>query len=165
MNLTPKQQQIAVIAGVEIGFGIIEGLVIPNVLHRKKGEAWKIPSAKDAIETITTLTITGIISGYLADLMMEYYKIADTDKRRPYFIAGTAIGVNVIESIIVPNIVGKKLDKSYKFELPSGKVFAGSMLVLSLTAIAGGYTADTIIANLRKTQGGDTLASKQLAEN
>lgn len=145
-----NKRDIAVIAGVEITFGLIEGILIPNVINRKPGAPWVIPSKKEIIETAVTLTITGFLSGLVAQWAIEKYELPANDPRRPYFIAGAAIAINVAEAILVPNIVGKKFDSNYKFELPKFKVFAGTMFVLTLTAVLGGYASNTAIAALNK---------------
>jgi hypothetical protein len=154
MNLNLNKRDVLIITGVEVVFGLIEGIVIPNVLSKEKG--WVIPDKKQILESAVTLTITGFLSGLAAEWAINKYELSATDPRRPYFIAGAAVAINVAEAILLPNIVGKKFDKDYKFELPKFRIFAGTMLVLTLTALAGGYTANTIIAAANANSGSST---------
>jgi len=68
-----------------------------------------------------------------------------------FIIAATAIGVNVFESMLVPNFVEQKLDRNWKFTMPSARTFGQTMLILGVTAFAGGMIA-TAAMNYIDTQ-------------
>jgi len=137
----------SVVAAVEVGFGIIEGIVLPNIFERAKGEGFKVPPKSKIIKTGGTLLVTGILSGLAAEWALNKYKIED--KYRVITIAGVSIAINALEAIIVPNVAGETgLLATGKVEIPTQKAFWSMMGVLSLTALIGGYTSDKIIAGI-----------------
>lgn len=152
------KKEIAVIAAVEIAFGLIEGIAIPNIVERKKGEKFFVPDAKTIGKTAAALTVTGIISGMLADQVIKRMRLEPGPKRTTA-IAASAIAVNVVEALVVPNFVNQKLDKNFKFKVPKAAIFFGSFMVLTVTAFAGGMIADAIISYLEDKE------RKQLAES
>ena len=139
-------KEVIVIAAVEIGFGFVEGLLLPNILDGKPWDQWRIPNKKVIAETAITLLITGLASGLIANKLLQKFDGPGNESRRVPIIAGTAIGINVLEALLVPNVVGKKFDADYNLELPTFRAFASSMSVLVVTAVAGGYLSDNIIA-------------------
>jgi len=152
------KKEIAVVAAVEIAFGLIEGIAIPNIVERKKGEKIFIPPAKTIGKTAAALTVTGLISGIIADQVIKKMNLEPGPKRTTA-IAVSAIAVNVVEAIVVPNFVNQKVDKNFKFKLPKAAVFFGSFMVLSVTAFAGGMIADASISYLEEKE------RKNLAES
>jgi len=67
-----RTKRIMVVAGVEIAFGIAEGVVVPNFVMQKIGPGWKfkLPARDVFFRTMGILLVTGIISGYIADHVM-----------------------------------------------------------------------------------------------
>jgi ABC-type enterochelin transport system permease subunit len=151
------KKEVAVIAAVEIAFGLIEGIAIPNIVERKKGEKFKLPPPKTIVKTAAALTVTGLISGMVADAVIKKMKLEPGPKRTTA-IAVSAIAVNVVEAIVVPNFVNQKLDKNFKFQIPKAAVFFGSFMVLSVTAFAGGIISDSIISYMEKNDKNKNLA-------
>ncbi len=147
-----KATIIGVVAGVEIAFGVIEGIVMPNIFERKKGDPFFVPGKMDIAKIGGTLLITGIISGVIADWVLEKFKI--TDQNRAKAIAGVAIGLNVVETVITFN-VNKKWDKNFKPSLPKMHEFAPAFAFLVVTSLIGGYASDSVIAALSPSEGGD----------
>jgi len=145
------KKEIAIIAGVEIAFGLIEGIAIPNIVERKKGEKFFIPDARTIGKTAAALTVTGLISGIIADQVIKKMQLEPGPKRTTA-IAVSAIAVNIIEAIVVPNFVNQKIDKNFKFKLPKASVFFGSFMLLTATAFAGGMIADASITYLENKE-------------
>lgn len=139
------KKEVLIITGVEIGFGLLEGIIMPNIASAK-GTPFMLPPKEEILKTMGTLTVTGFASGFLADMVMEKWEITE-GRKRTLTIAGVSIAVNVIEAIIVPNVI-KKWDSNWKFETPPLNKFAGGMAFLTLTALMGGFVSDKAIAAL-----------------
>lgn len=153
---TKKLTIIGVVAGVEISFGIIEGIVMPNLFERKKGDPYFLPGKSDIAKIGGTLLVTGIISGYVSEYVLDKWKVADENRAK--VITGVAIAINLVETVLTYNI-NKKLDKNFKITLPSMKQFAPAFGFLVLTSFIGGYASDNIIASLVPASSGGSLAS------
>ncbi len=149
---------IGVVAGVEIAFGVIEGIVMPNLFDRKKGEPFFIPSSKEIVKIGGTLLATGIVSGVVCDYVLEKWKVKDENRAKA--ITAVAIGLNVVETILTYNI--NKKDKSIGF--PKVAEFAPAFVFLCLTSIVGGYASDNLISGLLPAEinGGDAMTQEQL---
>lgn len=155
------KKEVAVIAAVEVTFGLIEGIAIPNIVERKKGEKFFLPDAKTIGKTAAALTVTGVISGMIADQVIKQMKLQPGPKRTTA-IALSAIAVNVVEALVVPNFVNQKIDKNFKFKLPKAAVFFGSFIVLTVTAFAGGLVADASITYLEDREREQLLSQQQV---
>ncbi len=69
-------------------------------------------------------------------------------KRNVLIIGGVAVGINIIEALIVPNVVEQKFGKDWKFKFPTARVFASSLAILIVTSMIGGYISDRVIAKI-----------------
>lgn len=144
MKLSNKALITLVVAGTEVAFGLIEGLALPNIFERKKGDPFFIPGKKQILETTGTLLVTGILSGLAAEYVLTKYKVSE--KNRVWVIAIVSILINMAEAVIVPNISGKEgLLKSGKVYIPGMRIFVSSLAFLSLTAVLGGFVSDRIL--------------------
>lgn len=67
------KKEVLVIAGIEIAFGIIEGILVPNFVEQKLGKGWKfkLPPRDTILKTAIVLFITGTLSGMLADFVIQ----------------------------------------------------------------------------------------------
>ena len=135
------------VAAVEVGFGIIEGIVLPNIMNRKKGDKFFLPSKSVVAKSGLTLLTTGVISGFLSEWVLRNYKVPD--KYRVLTIAAVSIAINMVEPLLVDNIAGEHgLLKTGKLRLPTLKEWLGGFGFLTLTALMGGYASDRIIAGI-----------------
>lgn len=135
------------VSGVEIGFGLLEGIIMPNIFERKKGDPFFVPGKKQVLSTAGTLLTTGILSGIASEYAITKYNISD--KNRVWAIAIISIIINCGEAVLVPNISGKEgWLQSGKVYIPSAKIFMSSLAFLSLTALLGGFTSDRILTAL-----------------
>lgn len=144
MQLVKKE--VAVIAGVEIAFGILEAIVIPNITGYKENKRFVLPDKTTIAKGVGSLFITGAISGYAADMVLTKWNITE-GRQRTLTIAAVAIAVNILEAIVVPNLQ-KPFNKDWKFTFPSFAEFTTGMALLTFTALLGGYVSDNIIAGL-----------------
>ena len=136
MGLVKKE--VLVIAAVEVSFGLIEGIVLPNIFGRKKGDPFKIPAKMDIAKTMVTLTATGFASGFISDAILTSQKVTGGTKRMIY-VAGVSIAVNMVEIFLVSRVLGKPT--------PSLKEFTNGLGFLAFTALAGGFVVDrTLVA-------------------
>ena len=70
---------------------------------------------------------------------------------RNIIIIGTvAIGINILESILVPNLVEQKFDKNWKFKLPKISTFASGFVILGIMSLFGGFVSDRVITAMQK---------------
>lgn len=129
---------IGTVAAVEIAFGVAEGIIMPNLFERKKGDPFFIPDKKQIVSIGATLLVTGVISGFLSEYVLDKWQVKDENRAK--VITGVAVGVNVIETIITFNL-GKK-----GFALPKMHEFAPAFAFLVFTSFLGGYASDSIIA-------------------
>ncbi len=67
--------EVFVIAAVEVGFGIFEGIVLPNFIGQTIDKNWKFkfPSGQTVIRIMVVLVITGFISGIISDQIIRRY--------------------------------------------------------------------------------------------
>lgn len=147
---------VGVVAAVEISMGIAEGIIMPNLFERKKGEPFFLPEKNDIMKIGGTLLVTGIISGFVSEWALNKWEVKAENRAK--VITGVAIGINVLETIITYNI-GKKLDKDFKITLPKLHQFAPAFAFLVFTSFVGGYASDNIIASL------ESPSDDQLAAN
>jgi hypothetical protein len=151
-----KATIIGVVAGVEVAFGVIEGIVMPNLFDRKKGDPFIVPNKSEIAKIGGTLLLTGVVSGVVSEYVLEKFNVADENRAK--VITGVAIGLNVVETVITYNI-NKKLDKNFKVSLPSFAQFAPAFAFLVLTSFIGGYVSDYTIAALGGGESNSNLAS------
>lgn len=136
---------IGVVAGVEIAFGVIEGIIMPNLFERKKGDPFFLPDAAGIAKIGGTLIATGVVSGVVCDYVLEKWKVKDENRAK--VITMVAIGLNVVETVLTYNI-NKKFDKDFSVTLPKVSEFAPAFVFLCLTSIVGGYASDNLISGL-----------------
>ena len=157
------KKEVAVIAGVEVAFGILEAIVIPNITGYKENKKFVLPDKATIGKGVASLLITGTISGFVADYVINKWNIQQ-GTQRTLAIAGVAIAINVFEAIITPNIQ-KPFNKDWKFTMPSYAEFTAGMALLTFTAVIGGYVSDGIIAGLNQSQQNEPVLVPVLAQN
>ena len=139
-NIKRNAVQIGIIAGVEVLFGVIEGVVLPNLLEREMGAPYFMPS-KEKIGSITTgLLITGLASGVISDAIISSFDVQDANRSK--VIIATAIGVNILEVLYSANA---PLSWKKKLKTPDLKTFAPAFAFLVVTSIMGGNLSDYLI--------------------
>ena len=138
---------IATVSAVEIGFGIIEGIVLPNIMTRKTGEKFFLPEKSVIAKTGITLLTTGLISGFASEFVLRKYEVPD--KYRVATIAAVSIAINLVEPLIVDNVTSKNgLLQSGKLRIPTLKEWTGGFAFLTVTALLGGFVSDRVIAGI-----------------
>ena len=146
INMTEAQKNsfltVGIISGIEIAFGVIEAMVLPNIFERKRGEPIFIPAKEGIAKIAGTLLITGFASGLISDWLIEKYEIAENDRWKT--IAAVAIGINLIETFATYNLSDKTGKKNKYF--PAMEEFIPAFAFLTLSSFTGGVVSSNIIA-------------------
>ena len=148
-NFKNNAIQIAVISFVEIGFGVLEGIIMPNIFEREYKEPLFLPKKEQILGIAGGLVVTGIASGVISDMIIANYEVKPENRAK--VIIATAIAINLLETLYSYNVPLKD-----KFKVPTFKAFAPAFAVLVTTSIIGGNLSDYLIAKTTPAPGAPT---------
>lgn len=158
-NFKNNAIQVGIISAVEIGFGILEGIIMPNIFEREYHEPLFLPKGKQILSIAGGLIVTGVASGLISDVIIANYDVKPENRTK--VIIGSAIAINLVETLYSYNapITAKK-----KLGLPTFKMFAPAFAVLVTTSILGGNLSDYLISKLAAPGAPETqMPSTELA--
>ena len=84
--------QVGIIAGVELLFGIAEGIIMPNLFEREYNEPLFLPKKEQIFSIAGGLIVTGVASGLISDLIISHYDVKPENRTKVIIATAIAIG-------------------------------------------------------------------------